>query len=271
MNEPSMVEAPGGARVVTRELEIAAPVDAVWRALTEAGELERWFPLEAHVEPGEGGVIRLSWGEAYDGVSGIEVWEPGRHLRIAFPRFDAADLATDYWLEGRGGRTLLRVVSSGFGADSSWDDAYEGVGRGWDFELLGLRHYLEHHRGRDRAVALAIEPHALTVDDAWNRLTGPDGWLGPTGLAGARVGADWSARTATGESLSGAALLVQPPHQFAGTVREFGNALLRVGLESGHGALPEAWIFLATWDRPVSAVESLAAAWRDSVRERLAG
>jgi uncharacterized protein YndB with AHSA1/START domain len=56
----------------------------VWQALTDACELERWFPLEARVTPGEGGSIYMSWKNEYTGESSILVWEPLHHLRISW-------------------------------------------------------------------------------------------------------------------------------------------------------------------------------------------
>ena len=55
-------------RDVTREISIAAPVDAVWKALTDAEELVRWFPPVATVQPGPGGRLRREWqtGEAIE-------------------------------------------------------------------------------------------------------------------------------------------------------------------------------------------------------------
>ncbi len=49
------------ARAVEREIEIDAPVGAVWKALTDAEELTRWFPLNAGVTPGVGGSVWMSW------------------------------------------------------------------------------------------------------------------------------------------------------------------------------------------------------------------
>lgn len=103
-------------RVVEREITLDAPSAAVWKALTDAAELMRWFPLEARVSPGRGGAVWMRWDDAYDAESAIDIWEPERHLRIRFPHERAMHLATDYYLEGRGGGTVLRVVTSGFGA-----------------------------------------------------------------------------------------------------------------------------------------------------------
>ena len=50
-------------RAVEREIEIDAPLAAVWKALTDADELTRWFPLNAGVTPGVGGSVWMSWTE----------------------------------------------------------------------------------------------------------------------------------------------------------------------------------------------------------------
>ena len=36
-----------GTRVITKEIVIDAPIEAVWKALTDAEELCNWFPLQA--------------------------------------------------------------------------------------------------------------------------------------------------------------------------------------------------------------------------------
>jgi uncharacterized protein YndB with AHSA1/START domain len=54
----------------------------VWRALTEAEELTRHFPLEARVTPGVGGSIWISWGGAWNGELRIEIWDPPSRLRL---------------------------------------------------------------------------------------------------------------------------------------------------------------------------------------------
>ncbi len=50
----------GRSRSNETQLEIAAPVEALWKALADPAELVRWFPLEAQVTPGPGGSIRCS-------------------------------------------------------------------------------------------------------------------------------------------------------------------------------------------------------------------
>jgi len=235
------------SRRIEREIIIDAPVDSVWKALTDASELTRWFPLRATVSPGPGGVIHMAWDETYDADSRIEIWEPGRHLRIGFPHHPPVLLATDYYLESEKGRTVLRVVTSGFGEGTDWDDWYAGVGSGWDFELRGLKHYLEHHRGENRVVASARRPFHIDRSEAWTRLTGPEGWLARTGFTGTELH-----RT--------------PLTQLVMTVQQHNNAIMRIELEPvGRHAI----VWLAAWGVAQETVAGLAREWPGSLSAAL--
>ena len=147
-------------------IDINATPEDVWRALTDAGELMRWFPLQARVTPGKGGSVFWGWDQHWAWESEIDAWEPGARLRLVENRtaFDvngkplagpAERLAMEFTLETHAGQTTLRLVHSGFGDGASWDDELDAVSAGWQFELRGLRHYLERHKGRDRQHAAA--------------------------------------------------------------------------------------------------------------------
>jgi uncharacterized protein YndB with AHSA1/START domain len=247
-------------------MEIAAPADAVWRALTDATELTRWFPLEARVTPEVGGSVWMRWNDLYEGASRIEIWEPGTHLRLAFPLDGPGPVATDYYLAGRGGTTTLRVVTSGFGEGADWDAFYDGVHFGWTFELCALRHYVERHLGADRRVVWVQRPYPADRDDAWRRLTGARGWLASAGSPVAE-GKSYALRTASGDELRGLAHVWRPPALFVGTVERWNHALLRV----------ETWrkpaivsVWLATYGVPAGEVAGIEAAWETSIETALA-
>jgi uncharacterized protein YndB with AHSA1/START domain len=162
------IDAP--ARAFEMSLDLAATPEEVWRALTVAQELVRWFPVDARVTPGAGGSMVWSWGENWDWTTRIDAWEPGRLLRLvqedARP-YDAegrpvadgqaapAKIAIEFTLESHRGKTRLRLVHSGFGSGAAWDDEVEGITEGWQAELASLRHYLERHRGQDRQFRIA--------------------------------------------------------------------------------------------------------------------
>ena len=275
------------ADTVTTELDIAAPVEAVWEALTDARELERWFPLEARVTPGAGGSIRWSWGEPIVSEARIDAWEPGRYLRAVetLPMGAAAGgdafagpatgtgRVMEFTLESRGGTTRLRMVHSGFTRDSDWDEElFDGVRRGWAFELRGLRHYLQRHRGADRTVAWARAPFSCSFAEAWSRVMSPRGLLAEGRLDGLTEGDRYAIRAASGDALAGVVSRIEAGRHFSGTVASMNDALVRVEVER-HGpppAPPEVSIFLSAYDVPDAEVKAFEMRMAALLRETLA-
>jgi len=140
-------------------ITIDLPIEEVWRALTDPVWLARWFAPKMSVEPGPGGTVVADWGPGLEWKTTIEVWEPNRHLRLAETRdrvmsgssvvepLPSCRLVQDYFLEAEGGRTVLRLVHSGFGESASWDNEYEGTRSGWACCFLRMKYMLEHHSG----------------------------------------------------------------------------------------------------------------------------
>lgn len=220
-------------RAASGEIEIEAPIEAVWKALTEARELERWFPLDARVEPGEGGAIWMSWRNEFEGEQEILAWDPPRHLKTSW-RMHASEQppqATDYRLiEGRDGRTIVRVVTSGFPADASWDEWVEGTIDGWAFELRSLKEYLQRHRGQDREVVYLRRRVSLSPEEIWTRMAAP-GALG-------------------GRPLGAEPFLETPPRQWGAIVETLGGALLRAGSDPAGepgGGQRDVTLWLQAW------------------------
>lgn len=251
-------------RSVERTIEIAASPEAVWNALTQADELTRWFPLEAGVRPGSGGSIRMSWRDRFTSDSAVSVWEPERHLCMEFPQDGLGRLMTDFYLAGRGGATVLRVVTSGFGEGDAWDENYEGVRTGWNFELRGLRHYLERHRGRDRAAAWAHASYPFAVAEAWQRLTGPGGLFGGAGLPVLAEGEPYSLVTSGGATLSGQVEVFEPGRMVVATADGWNDALFRMEVFR-FGGVGEATVWLSTYGVSSERVRSLERAWQEAL------
>jgi len=252
-------------RAVERSVAIDAPVEAVWEALTDPEELVRWFPLAAEVEPGPDGRVRRRWTEETI-EERVETWEPGRRLRTRGIASHWAGIVTDYFLEGRRGGTMLRVVSAGFGDGTDWDDLLDAFGHGWDFELRGLKHYLERHRGRSRLVARASVVFSGTITDAWNRVVGPAGWLDLAGLVG--ESGPYRARTASGDGLTGTIERWSPPRQMVATVDDLNDALLRIVIHGTPGSAA-AVLWLSTYGVPNDRVQAIAARWQESLARAL--
>lgn len=157
---------------------------------------------------------------------------------------------TDFLLEARGGRTVLRVVTSGFAEGADWDDWVESMQLGWRYELASLKHYLERFAGRDRQVVYLRRRVALDRQEASDRLLARDG-LGKA-LAGLRPFDDG------------------PPRRWAAKLAEPPGALLRISTEpcGSEPGLRDVTLWLTAWGVDRAAVAPLEAEWSATL-ERL--
>jgi uncharacterized protein YndB with AHSA1/START domain len=235
-------------RSASGEVRIDAPPERVWCALTDARELERWFPLAAEVEPGKGGTLRMSWGAEFDEGMQIVRWDPPHHLRTLWPWPKDRSVVTDYRIEADGGGTHLRVVTSGFSMDPTWDDWVEGTRRGWAYELRSLKHYLEAHDGERRRALFLRRRVQAPAAEVWQRLTAPDA---PAGTWAARERLDFA-----------------PPVQVAAILDDPPGAMVRASVEPVHGAdgpvgghIYDATLWLTLWGDSGQHLERLDAEW----------
>jgi uncharacterized protein YndB with AHSA1/START domain len=252
-------------------LDVDAPVDVVWRALTDPEELARWFPNSARVTPGVGGTMVWSWKKMWDWETRIDAWEPGRLLRLvqenARPydihgrmlpegEVEPASIAIEFSLETHQGKTRVRLVHSGFGHGGAWDDEVEGITEGWQAELRSLRHYLERHRGKDRTFEVAWLTTRLSREEAWSALVGPGGFrLTP---AEPDAGTPYEVAAPDGERFSGTVALSLPRQTMAGTVRELDDGWFRLLTWAAPGGDTGVCVFLATYGGDAGRVARLA-------------
>lgn len=258
-------------RVIDVDMELEAPVAAVWRALTDPDWLTSWFPPEARVMPGEGGSVWFSWGEGMQWETPITAWKENAHLQLLYmpatPPEDAPaarengsfmpfPITVDYHLESRSAdRTVLRLVHAGFAHGGAWDSQFEGTVRGWSTELRGLRHFLENHRGEKRTVAHARRQlESADLNAAWNRLTGSDGLAAQGSIGNAKPGDRLDITTRDGDRLTGEIHVIIPPEDLCATINEFNHAFLRVRIADACITVPqrEANIWLSTYGLPPS-------------------
>ena len=109
---------------------------------------------------------------------------------------------------------MLRLVHSGFGA-SDWNDEYDGVRRGWQFELRSLSHYLRHKRGLPRRVAWVRAPIDMPYPEAWDRLWSSEGLLKRGAMPGTNEHDRYSITFGKGDTLEGAVLYSEQPTDFS--------------------------------------------------------
>lgn len=132
---------------VRKELTIAAPRERVWRALTEADELVRWFPDRgAEVDLRPGGAFRLTWASG-DGDRGVfeELEPPSRLVFRWWQEGTELRLRVEITLEEVAEGTRLVLVERGFRsfAEDRRAEIHAGNDEGWTKELEELRAYLE--------------------------------------------------------------------------------------------------------------------------------
>lgn len=242
-----MAEETPKTRSTRFELDVEAPAEHVWRALTEAEELVRWFPTRAEVAPGRGGSVLWAWGGAWDWRHRIDAWEPPRLLRLVQDvpqRFDAdgkavedrttgEPMALEFTLTARGGTTKLTLLHSGFGPGAAWDDELESTRTGWTYELTALKYYLENHRGKDRRVGWATASATLTQEEVWERLLSPEGF----GLEAQerKTGATFTVAAATGDRFTGRLHQVIPGREVSGHVDGLDGGILRFSTHRAGG------------------------------------
>jgi uncharacterized protein YndB with AHSA1/START domain len=146
---------------IDRTIEIAAPPERVWRALTDARELSDWFQVTIDGEIRVGNEVWMtSTHTGYEGqrfaVEFVELTPPRRMVWRWHP--GAVDPAVDYSREARttvtftlepaGRGTQLTMAETGFDEITLARRAavYKDNNQGWDEVLGQLQTYVEAKR-----------------------------------------------------------------------------------------------------------------------------
>lgn len=216
-----------------RDIADASPED-VWEALATSEGLRRWFPLDARVTPGHSGTVWLSWGPGCEGEAPIHVWEPGARFGWTESHGEDAEgrpikVAVDFYIEGRDGSTVVRLVQSGIGASADWDAMYDALKDGWTYFLFNLVYYFRKHRGKERRLAWKRSATDLARDVAWERLVGAALVVG-NGAAAAGSGAEILVDRARPAQV----VTARPGHHFAATLPDLDDSVFFVELEGRH-------------------------------------
>ena len=142
---------------IERETVIDAPVERVWRLITEAEHIGRWFAdAGAEIDPRPGGTMVLRWAEHGESRGRVVAVEPHTRFSYRWAPFkdpggeepvEGNSTLVEFTLEPAGDGTRLRVVETGFAslAASAEQRAANHAGNteGWRLELGELREYAE--------------------------------------------------------------------------------------------------------------------------------
>ena len=253
-------------RSYEKKFEVAAPPEAVWKAITEGDELVSWLCQKASCETGPGGKQHIDWGGGAMGTATITVWEPGVHLRTVADRPDlsapaagdqAEPYAIDWFLEGDGGITRVRMVASGFGEGPDWDFEYDGTFHGWDMFHKALKHYLENHRGKRAHNVVIYVMLAVMPEEAWRRLKSGDGLVKEGSLDNLSIGAPFRFVTGDGDVFAGVVQNYVPGKTFSAMVESLNKAVLNLEMASMPGQGPFLYLSISTWGLPKAEVDAL--------------
>lgn len=219
---------------IVQELEITtgASPEAVWKAITEAAQIQNWFaPSITSTGEGVGSELTVSWGGDLAYSTPVTAWEPNKHVQWKSDDMmgPGTALVADWHISTEAGKTKLRYVQSGFGEFDGWEDFFSGTEIGWRYFLHNLKVYLEKHAGKSRRMISSRFPVGVGRALAWKHIG--------AGKAGQRVTVD------LGKPLEAVVELVVEKRAIALRIPSLGDALLFLELEgSGEKFHTGAWL-----------------------------
>jgi uncharacterized protein YndB with AHSA1/START domain len=231
-----------GSKSLQLRTLVSATPEAVWNAFTDPVHLVRWFPLQASIVPGVGGSLGLFWADT-GSFWAISAWHPRELLEVeellAFASKNEEIGVGEVRDSSSGWRISIEEVSplqtlvavEHFGLDAS-PNIRSSVARGWEFELLSLRYYLERQFGKDRSTVWVKKNVACKAGgeaEIWESLVGNRAAL-PAWVRVKDIG------------------IAESPWQFAATVAPPGSGLFRAKLERLDQDEIEVNLWLATYE-----------------------
>jgi len=137
---------------IEHDVLIEAPVDTVWRIITEPEHIAQWFSDAAEVDLRPGGVGTLIFGDPSSTETKsqpffIETFDPTSHFSFRWCHEDSNDRSTksllvEFTLEPEGSDTRLRLVESNHSA--RWgEEGYDDHVKGWNVIVPRLVEHAE--------------------------------------------------------------------------------------------------------------------------------
>ena len=127
------------------QVEVPAPLHAVWQAFTTSDGLTTWLTPQATVDLRTGGEWTARFPGGSTGGGTIVSFVPEKELVISalapdrFPHVRAERTHALFQFEARGDSTIVRLTQSGWRSGAEWTAAYEYLVAG-NAELLSTLH-----------------------------------------------------------------------------------------------------------------------------------
>lgn len=135
-------------RAYARRVDVTSASERIWQAVTDTAQLAKWCSPGAKIAPRAGGIFRAKIDRVTELEAHIDVFEPGRRLRLihlptpAWPPSESV-IIDDLILETVGTTTIVRLLGSGIPGNESWDASFNRLRVGWERALARLKVYCE--------------------------------------------------------------------------------------------------------------------------------
>jgi uncharacterized protein YndB with AHSA1/START domain len=140
---------PSSERRVDHQYLIHAPVENVFRAISDPAWITRWLCDRAEIEPRAGGAYSLGWTDGPTHTGTLVEFRPGERIAFAWswPGVTLTGTVFTLSVEPFGDGTVLKVQHTGFPRTEEWADLYGGAEWGWTYFAVNLKSVLEN--GKD--------------------------------------------------------------------------------------------------------------------------
>jgi uncharacterized protein YndB with AHSA1/START domain len=146
-------------RTIEQSLTVEAPREQVFRALTDADELKRWWITDGTSEPRTGGRFRYEWRMADASLDHVQqgAYEEvvdGERVSYPWSAGPAGDTRVTFALADRDGTTEVTLTHAGFAAAPETAEIHDRHVQGWQGFLANLKSVLEG--GPDNRGAMGV-------------------------------------------------------------------------------------------------------------------
>src|SRR5215469_9426956 len=144
-------------RGYAHRVDVLSDVRRVWSALVDPISLSRWCSPKAQIRAQPGGLFRASVDRVIELEAHIDVFEPGRRLRLIYlptselPPADSA-IVDDFILDAttlvhQEPETIVRLLGSGIPSTPDWDAQYRRLRMGWQAAMTRVKVVVERQMG----------------------------------------------------------------------------------------------------------------------------
>jgi len=132
---------------VRQTVTIKSPPEVVFKALTQADELMRWFPTRVESDPRPGGKFKFTWEFANANENGSQQGEyvevlPNQKLSYTWTAESIPTLVT-FNLTEVGGETTVELDHASVQNGADHEKLHEMHANQWGFFMMNLKSYLE--------------------------------------------------------------------------------------------------------------------------------